>query len=393
MDEHGNYSKILWYEVWNFMSIEHAKVEFDEKGIINFKGYNDSGKSTMLRALDVCLLNKHQQSQTRFIRDDASYFRVLVAFSDGVKILKDKYSNGKGLYEMYKGDDLIYSTKQNGVLTKITEIPECIQNYLGMVSSGGIHLNSRSCYDKQLLVDTKGKENYDFLNVVLQSEELSIAGTMLNTDKNKLLSEKQRHEAEYDLYAQNFECMQGITTETVDKLEEADKRLEVLDENADILIGIEDLQKQFVEIPVLPEVNAITTEQLDELTGVEVLKEQLVGLPDIPEVHEVDTECLVLLNSIMESKDSLKDLAEKELSKPLSKVEEDRMALIGAITEQTAERRRLEEQDREITEELARMNVEIEKLKSESADFNHKVLVCKNCGCVMLDDEMHEEGR
>lgn len=46
-------SKLVAWEVWNFMSIKHGKVEFDERNIINIKGYNDSGKSAMLRALDV----------------------------------------------------------------------------------------------------------------------------------------------------------------------------------------------------------------------------------------------------------------------------------------------------------------------------------------------------
>ena len=46
MSEMG-YSRLEFWEVWNFMSIEHGKCEFDERGIINIKGYNDSGKSAM----------------------------------------------------------------------------------------------------------------------------------------------------------------------------------------------------------------------------------------------------------------------------------------------------------------------------------------------------------
>ena len=31
-------SKLVAWEVWNFMSIKHGKVEFDERNIINIKG-------------------------------------------------------------------------------------------------------------------------------------------------------------------------------------------------------------------------------------------------------------------------------------------------------------------------------------------------------------------
>lgn len=48
-------SKILGLELENFMSIKEAKLVFDETNIINLKGYNDSGKSAITRALDVLM--------------------------------------------------------------------------------------------------------------------------------------------------------------------------------------------------------------------------------------------------------------------------------------------------------------------------------------------------
>ena len=107
------YSKLVSWEVWNFMSLAHAKAEFDEKGIINFKGYNDSGKSAMLTALKVLMCNTNPQKQVGFIQDDKEYFRVLASFDDNVQILRDKYINGQSLYEMYKDGQCIFSTKQD----------------------------------------------------------------------------------------------------------------------------------------------------------------------------------------------------------------------------------------------------------------------------------------
>ena len=46
--------------------------------------------------------------------------------------------------------------------------------------------NARACFEKQIGVQTSGSENYKMFNTVLKSEELSVASTLLNNDKNKL---------------------------------------------------------------------------------------------------------------------------------------------------------------------------------------------------------------
>ena len=74
MEELDKHSRLLWWSVENFMSIKEAKVEFDDTNIINFKGFNDSGKSAMLRALEVLLSNKYPTEQAKFIKDGESYF-------------------------------------------------------------------------------------------------------------------------------------------------------------------------------------------------------------------------------------------------------------------------------------------------------------------------------
>ena len=82
-----SYARLLWWEVENFMCYSHAKVEFDEKNVINFKGYNDSGKSAMLQALNVLMFNSNASKQINFIKDDADYFRIMAYF----EALNEKY--------------------------------------------------------------------------------------------------------------------------------------------------------------------------------------------------------------------------------------------------------------------------------------------------------------
>ena len=56
----GGYSKITTIELINFMVYKHAKISFDEKNIINLKGYNSPGKSSILRALSICFLDAYK---------------------------------------------------------------------------------------------------------------------------------------------------------------------------------------------------------------------------------------------------------------------------------------------------------------------------------------------
>ena len=60
------YSKIKEVEVFNFMSFKHARLVFDETNILNLKGYNDSGKSAILRAVVVCLTDMYKRAQNKY---------------------------------------------------------------------------------------------------------------------------------------------------------------------------------------------------------------------------------------------------------------------------------------------------------------------------------------
>ena len=223
-------SKLLYWEVYNFMSLTHAKFEFDEQGIINILGYNDSGKSSALRALEVNMYNRFPQSQLSFIQSGQDYFRVISVWSDGVVIIKDKYLNGQGLYEMWKGDTCLYTSKKNGVLTKIADVPLCIQEYFNLVKFEDSYLNSRSCFEKQFLVQTTGSENYTALNTVLRSEELSTAGSLINADRNKLASDISVADTELSVYRSQYKEGIEITEELVSTLKRHDELLDVSDE-------------------------------------------------------------------------------------------------------------------------------------------------------------------
>lgn len=295
------YSKLVAWEVFNFMSIEYAKVSFDETNIINIKGYNDSGKSALIRALDVLFFNVKPSSQVHFIKDGCDYFRVICYFSDGVLILRDKYVNGQGLYEMYKDGKLLFSTKSGNELTRINAVPEAIAKYLGLIVSDDWNVNSRSCFEKQLLVQTKGSENSRALNEILRAEEIAQAGELINTDKNKINARISAVSAELEVYKKQTRESNGVSSEMISALKAHDNNLNNAEERLQSINRVGSLVSEVAAIPSIPEVNSIDVAQLKHLYQLRKVTTELNSIPSIPEVKLLDVSRLKLLASIKES--------------------------------------------------------------------------------------------
>lgn len=380
------YSSITSWEVWNFQSIEHGKCEFDERNIINLKGYNDSGKSAMLNALKVALCNANPTKQVGFIQDDKDYFRVLVTFSDGVQILRDKYINGQSLYEMYKDGKCVFSTKNGNALTKVSDVPQPIADYLGLIMYDGACLNARACFEKQIGVQTSGSENYKMFNTVLKSEEIATASTLLNNDKNKLASDISA--TDYDLQAQkNLLGTSGkITEDMVVFLKEHDAELDKLEANASELIAICNIYNGMISIPVIPEIASIDMSQVSELANIERLIKELNGVVVTPEVTAIDTVRLTELANIVSLNNALAQISVAPELVTISDTQLNDLLIISNMVSTLAEL------DKEISDADKRISdtaIELEQLQRELANHGVKMVKCPGCGQIFDPEQQH----
>lgn len=370
------YSRLLWWEITNFMSIGHARCEFDERNIINIKGYNDSGKSNALRALDVCLNDRYPSNQSSFIKDDETYFRIMVGFEDGVVLLKDKYSNGQGLYEMYKDNQVIYSTKEGGALTRINGVPQAIQDYLGMTNSEDFFVNSRSCFEKQLIVQTSGSENYRFLNEILHSEEISRASILLNSDKNELMSEKTRLEMELEVKRQSIRGAMNITQDLVDSLKSRDKILDLCSDRASSLVRMEGIQEKSSKVLEFPTLDTIDMSRMELLESISQASTGLVieVSPILPSVNMDRVNLIVRLGEISSKLGSLKDLP------TLTMLDCDKLTILERLElalEGIQERTSMQEK---IDFSMASWVTELDTASKALSDIGYKLVNCPNCG-------------
>ncbi|MBO5386737.1 MAG: hypothetical protein J6A59_01150 [Lachnospiraceae bacterium] len=413
------YSRLIAWEVWNFMSIAHAKAEFDERNILNFKGYNDSGKSAMLQALKVLVANTNPTKQVSFIQDDKDYFRVIGYFSDGITILRDKYINGQSLYEMYKDNTCIYSSKQGNTLTRITDVPKPIADYLGLIMYDGVCLNARACFEKQIGVQTTGAENYSMFNAVLKSEEIASAGKMLNNDKNKLLADINTYENELSTYKTLISETKDITEGMITYLKNSDSAVDSCDEALVKLGDINNIITALSQIALYPVLDAIETDQLSTLANIDAYYsalseiivypnvdviseddieklsllaklqhsvEQLFELPNIPEVAEIDISVLEQLSNIKTLKETLDNCVVMpevpNIEDAIVKSLENINMILWGIADCTAT-------IQDIDSKLEKGSQELDELNKELLAHGVKLVKCPDCGAMFDPDGVH----
>lgn len=274
----GDYSKLKSVEVINFMGFLKAKIVADETGSWNLKGYNSSGKSAFLTACAVAMMNVYPNKQLKYIHHGKDYFRIILSFDDGVVIVRDKYKNGQSLYEMYKGEEKIYTSKSGDKLTKIDAVPSIIEGYLGMIGTELGYLNYQVRRDPLWLVETRGSDNYYTLNEVLKSVEIAEANALLNADKNALNTDITIVESEYNTLNTQLAGMSTVGDELLGRLYERQSLVSDLWNQYDMLNKIAGIIKELSETEIPPEIERIESDRLVGIQRVGSLLSQLEGI-------------------------------------------------------------------------------------------------------------------
>lgn len=186
----GEDSRLIWYKVKNFAAFSEEIINFPEtKAILKINGYNDTGKSALLRGLSMLLLGRYQRDQQKFVKDGEDYFELSVGFNDGVELFMRRYAKRAGsgvFYELRKDGQVLYTTREGKALTAAKTIPDCFKRYLRLVTTKVADLNYRDRNDAPLLTGTSAKDNNEALNDVLKFSAVSDATEALRKNINTL---------------------------------------------------------------------------------------------------------------------------------------------------------------------------------------------------------------
>lgn len=376
-------SKILGLELENFMSIKEAKLVFDETNILNLKGYNDSGKSAITRALDVLLFDSYKRAQKNFITHGEHYFRIKLHFDDGVTIVRDKYLNGSSLYEMYSEGQLIFSTKVGNTLTQVKDVPLEIREYLAMTeTSEGNYLNSQSIYDKQFLIQTTGSENVELLNGVLKLKETGLATTAIKNDINQLSSSINGLLADIESIKISLERYEDLDEGFILLLSDLDSKYDEVERKYNQLIDVENLLSDMAELPLgIPDLPLIDGGLYASLLGVASSVEELAKIKDIPTVDVISYNSYVELLKLAELQKSYKNVNTYILDIPL--IDFGRLNTLKILGNSFKEFADISNTISSLTERSKELENESLQIQEYARKNGISISKCDNCGALV----------
>lgn len=286
-------------EIENFMSIGRAEIEFDDSNIISLCGYNDSGKSAVIRLLDIMLFFSYFREQAKFIKDGESYFKGTLHFSDGVVYEFKKLASGQSLFTLSKDDNVLFTNTTGSSIISVSDVPKPIADYLGVLKDEvtGEKLNVRRCTDRLFLINTSGGDNYKILNVILQSDVLSETSINLNTDKNKLMSEITTGVNQMSAIKAESDTIHTASEEVLNELESSLAEFRVKKSSCEELSKIFECYK-FIQNTVIPnELTSISTDRLSSLQRMGLIfKKASSVVPD--ELFQISSERIKALEKI-----------------------------------------------------------------------------------------------
>ena len=372
-------SKLTAIEALNFMSLKQIRIEFDETGILNLTGYNDSGKSAITRLLEVLFYDAYSNEQVNFIHDGEDMFGVGVEFDDGVSINKYKYKSGKSVWEMLKGEEVLYTNQLANGIASMNDVPEPIAKYLNVVEDEytGEKLNIRRNTDKLFLVGMSGGEVYKIINTVLHFDTLAETVKRLNEDRNKEQAELTSKATSAQTLKSELKLLRVLDDSTVASLQDKTEKLAQTKQRIMDVSAIAQLGDNILRLEPHPELTPIDTTRYRDIKGVVDAKAEVErtqkALP--PEIPLIDTTRINHLKEIT----SLRQQMDVVINPEIPVVNTERFNEIKNLGQLFNNKFHVNNQIKTIESELQEAQEQLRQLSAQ-----HGFKICKNCGTVAV---------
>ena len=288
---------------------------------------------------------------------------------------------------MYKGKECIFSTKQaNGALTGVNKVPDPIQEYLGLILYDNTCLNARACFEKQIGVQTTGSENYKMFNTILKSEEIARAAELLNTDKNKLVSDINGVDNEIRVKKSMIEKSQSLTRDIIDFLKESDSELTSAESMQVSLDNINTISSAISKLKILPELDTINTSELTDLLRLQEIMSAIKNINITPQLEQIDNSRLDTLIKIVSLKNNVESC---KVSPEVPCVDSDILSVLIQLKNTRDKIDECENIIKETDTKLKSLDSELSDLQSQLSSMNVNMIKCPCCGSLFSPDEVH----
>lgn len=391
----NKYSKLVKFEVEDFMGYDHAELDFSDANIYNIKGYNSSGKSALLRGMAVLFFDRWSNKAVKLVKHGKNKFTLRAYFSDGVVIEKEKFgkdstSKGKSAYTMYNGEgNILYTTKTGVTYSPFQGVPEPIAEYLGMADTlEGINLHYRESRDPILLIDTTGSQNYKYLSTVLKDEELGLAVSLMKDDLNIINNNADRLKNSVIAYNDVINTDILCTEEVVGAINNAYDLAVSKQQGLDILVRLYDNSVRFSSICYYPNIPEVNSTKYTSIFNVVKQCKELQNIKVYKALNPLNTERLQRVELI---KGKISKLNSLRVLKPLSSIETSRIKRLESIMIGLKSIYNISMEIKSLKNSIEVETKTLDELVStDNKVFKHTCSVCGNVEVLKLGGEIHD---
>lgn len=368
-------SKIKYLHLKNFMGYSDTTIDFGESNIINLCGYNSSGKSAIIRALDVILYNSGSKEHVKYIKDGENEFSIELGFDDGIIVRRHKSRTGQSVWEMEKNAEMLWTNKTTSGTFAVEGVPDVIQKYFGVLrdSETKEKLNLRRITDKMFLINTTGGENYKILSEVLKADVLSAASKAVISDKNRLQTEEFTLSNSLNTLKSELNGIEIVPDTTLEELKVISKKYGELTGRNSLLTTVKKINSQISEITIHDELTLIDINRVQDLEKLRITQDFCTATI-YDEISTIDVSKLEALQ-IMREQLPVVDKVVYDLLPVIDTSHYDAVISLGEAYNNWAEQYK---NYQTIDKDLKTVQEELSKLAKETG-----FKICKVCGTII----------
>lgn len=396
-------SDIKSISIKDFRCLKEITIDFTESPIICLQAGNDSGKSSVVKAIESTIYNSNNSVSKGFIRTGSTGFKIRLELMDGNIIERERGTIGN-VYRLTGPDGVVVC--EHSKLDK-GDVPPQIAQLLNVFcdETTGELLNIRTCESLLIFALTTGSENYKIMHTGLKVDQVSNAINLGKTRVNQLKNAIDNSNYAIAEYNKQIRSLQIPDLTPVEQLKEriaangekASKLKNIIADKYNIASMKSGLTTDTQKLLTLSEIDETKIVLLDTLRQATELKktvesikcehDDLAGkLPEEISDKNVElisniSETIKLLNELKDNKSKLSGMTRElpeELNEETIKLFTEALDIIKAINEERvaadSELKAIEELEDTMKSELSQ--VQLVYLEDENA-IRYK---CKNCG-------------
>lgn len=286
----STYSKIRCIRLENFMGYPDQIIDFKSKPILHITGDNGTGKSSVIRALEVAFCGRHSRHKNKLIRKGQTKTTITLTLEDGTHVeylrqaselarkgktaaLKGtesytiyRYLNKDGGVVTFEGGttpdptgitkEILFTTQNGDTLIPVTGMPPEVEKITGFLFSSlndqDVPLNVGTRNDPTFLVETAGRDNYK--TMMLLGGGATVIEAQQNIHERILKQRREDKDATSKLEFLYGNITEGsvLSDEVPSKLNDLITKLEAQQANYEQVKRLEAALRKIVSIKVPP---------------------------------------------------------------------------------------------------------------------------------------------